>query len=80
MTFGGIARKSESGHKTKSSSGMPQFARRHPAPEFPADRAGMDERFLVLLFKKDQHSLFEKREPKTFIHWLRSPVWPVSED
>jgi hypothetical protein len=33
----------------------------------------MGERFLVLFFKKEQHSLFEKREPKTFIHqsWVR---------
>jgi hypothetical protein len=28
----------------------------------------MDESFLVLFFKKEQHSLFEKREPKTFVH------------
>jgi hypothetical protein len=28
----------------------------------------MDESFLVLFFKKEQYSLFEKREPKTFAH------------
>jgi hypothetical protein len=77
MIFGRIA-KNHQAIKQRVRAGC-SLIRRHPALAFSADRAGMDERFLVLLFKKEPYSLFEKREPKTFIHWLRSPVWPVSQ-